>query len=162
MYFLLFVLVSCRVQLTSVQELKKVRGTHFSECAYLPKCLRVLTEVSTSYLFSWVCRTYRSVYVYLFSWIRVLVVVVVSSKSPNGAILFHSPGRKPWVNRFQQPLSSVGAALPRPPPHNDTNQTCALKVPLLRSSYNFSFCVYPGFHIGLCPHSTLGYAGVSP
>ena len=23
-------------------------------------------------------------------------------------------------------------------------------------------CVSPGFHIGLCPHSTLGYAGVSP
>ena len=23
-------------------------------------------------------------------------------------------------------------------------------------------CVFPGFHIGLCPHSTLGYAGVSP
>ena len=23
-------------------------------------------------------------------------------------------------------------------------------------------CVYPGFHIGLCPHFTLGYAGVSP
>ena len=23
-------------------------------------------------------------------------------------------------------------------------------------------CVYPGFHIGLCPHSTLGFAGVSP
>ena len=22
-------------------------------------------------------------------------------------------------------------------------------------------CVYPGFHFGLCPHSTLGYAGVS-
>ena len=22
-------------------------------------------------------------------------------------------------------------------------------------------CVYPGFHIGLCPHSTLGFAGVS-
>ena len=22
-------------------------------------------------------------------------------------------------------------------------------------------CVSPGFHIGLCPHSTLGYAGVS-
>ena len=21
-------------------------------------------------------------------------------------------------------------------------------------------CVYPGFHIGLCPHSTLGFAGV--
>ena len=26
----------------------------------------------------------------------------------------------------------------------------------------FAFvCVYPGFHIGLCPHSTLGFAGVS-
>ncbi len=24
------------------------------------------------------------------------------------------------------------------------------------------FSVSPGFHIGLCPHSTLGYAGVSP
>ena len=35
-------------------------------------------------------------------------------------------------------------------------------MPLLRSSYNFSFCVYPGFHIGLRPYSTLGYAGVSP
>ena len=23
-------------------------------------------------------------------------------------------------------------------------------------------CLYPGFHIGLCPHFTLGYAGVSP
>ena len=23
-------------------------------------------------------------------------------------------------------------------------------------------CVYPGFHIGLCPYSTLGFAGVSP
>ena len=23
-------------------------------------------------------------------------------------------------------------------------------------------CVYPGFHIGLCPYSTLGYAGVPP
>ena len=28
---------------------------------------------------------------------------------------------------------------------------------------HFTFaCVYPGFHIGLCPHFTLGYAGVSP
>ena len=24
------------------------------------------------------------------------------------------------------------------------------------------FSVSPGFHIGLCPHFTLGYAGVSP
>ena len=27
----------------------------------------------------------------------------------------------------------------------------------------FAFiCAYPGFHIGLCPHFTLGYAGVPP
>ena len=25
-----------------------------------------------------------------------------------------------------------------------------------------SVWVYPGFHIGLCPHCALGYAGVSP
>ena len=64
---------------------------------YLSKCLRALTEVNTSYLFSW---------------IRALVVVVLSSKSPNGAILFHSPGRKPWVNRFQHPLSSFRSGTP--------------------------------------------------
>ena len=84
--------------------------------------MRVLTKVFT--------RTYFSEYV-------VLVVVVLSSKSPNGAILFHSPGRKPWVNRSPHPLSSVGAALPqsqhkRPHPHNNTNQTCVLKVPFLK------------------------------
>ena len=26
----------------------------------------------------------------------------------------------------------------------------------------FVSSVYPGFHFGLCPHSTLGFAGVSP
>ena len=36
----------------------------------------------------------------------------------------------------------------------------APKVPLLRSSY-FCVHVYPGFHFGLCPHYTLGFAGVS-
>ena len=65
--------------------LKWVPRTYSRECAYLPKCLRVLTEVNTSYLFSR---------------IRVLVVVVLSTKSPNGAILFHSPGRKPWVRHW--------------------------------------------------------------
>ena len=37
---------------------------------------------------------------YLFSWIRALVVVVLSLKSHNGAILFHSPGCKPWVRNW--------------------------------------------------------------
>ena len=38
----------------------------------------------------------------------------------------------------------------------------ALLVPLLRSSICFYLRVYPGFHIGLRPHFTLGYAGVPP
>ena len=37
----------------------------------------------------------------------------------------------------------------------------ALKVPLLKELLIFVFSVYPGFHIGLRPHSTLSYAGVS-
>ena len=76
-----------------------------------------------------------------------------SAKSPARAILLHSPGRKPWVNRrntFIEPCK--GGTTPR--------QTLALKVPLLRSSIR-SCIVYPGFHFGLCPHFTLGFAGVS-
>ena len=117
--YLVLILVSARTyQSVYVHLLKWVPRTYSREYAYLPKCLRALTEVNTSYLFSW---------------IRALVVVVLSSKSPNGAILFHSPGRKPWVRHwypfFWAPL---GAALLRPHPHNDTNQTCALLVPLLK------------------------------
>ncbi len=36
-----------------------------------------------------------------------------------------------------------------------------LVVPPLQGSL-LAFAVYPGFHIGLCPHFTLGFAGVSP
>ena len=32
----------------------------------------------------------------------------------------------------------------------------------MQGLYCLSFCVSPGFHIGLCPHYTLGYAGVPP
>ena len=35
-------------------------------------------------------------------------------------------------------------------------------MPPLQGSFHSFICVYPGFHIGLCPHFTLGYAGVSP
>ena len=35
-------------------------------------------------------------------------------------------------------------------------------MPPLQGSFHSFICVYPGFHIGLCPYSTLGYAGVSP
>ena len=51
-------------------------------------------------------------------------------------------------------LSPVGAA----PPRRKANARAV--VPLLRSSYFFVY-VYPGFHFGLCPHSTLGYEEVS-
>ena len=51
-------------------------------------------------------------------------------------------------------LSPKGAALPR------RKVNARVVVPLLRSSY-FCVHVYPGFHIGLCPHSTLGYEEVS-
>ena len=75
--------------------------------------------------------------------------------SPVRAIPLHSPGRKPWVNCFYTFLSSVGAALPK----RKTN--ARVIVPLLRSSILLLVRVYPGFHIGLCPHSSLGFAGVS-
>ena len=34
-------------------------------------------------------------------------------------------------------------------------------MPLLVGALFCFVCVYPGFHIGLCPHFTLGFAGVS-
>ena len=37
----------------------------------------------------------------------------------------------------------------------------ALLVPLLVGAHFTFVRVYPGLHIGLCPHYTLGYAGVS-
>ena len=33
-------------------------------------------------------------------------------------------------------------------------------MPLLVGALFCFVCVYPGFHIGLCPHFTLGFAGV--
>ena len=76
-------------------------------------------------------------------------------KEPFRAILLQSPGRKPWVscyNTFIEPQRG-GTTLSK------TN-VCA-GVPLLRSLILLFVRVYPGFHFGLCPHSTLGYAGVS-
>ena len=76
--------------------------------------------------------------------------------SPVRAILLHSPGRKPWVMQeyriFIEPQRG-GTTLSK------TN-ACAV-VPLLKELLIFVFPVYPGFHFGLCPHYTLGYAGVS-
>ena len=49
-------------------------------------------------------------------------------------------------------MSPVRAVLPR------TN-TCAESAVPEGAQPTFVW-VYPGFHIGLCPHSTLGFAGV--
>ena len=41
-------------------------------------------------------------------------------------------------------------------------QANACRFPILSTRTYKSVCVSPGFHIGLCPHFTLGYAGVPP
>ena len=76
--------------------------------------------------------------------------------SPARAILLHSPGRKPWVNRFPHLLSPGGAAQPQRKANTRT-------VSAAPKGAHFTFiCRYPGVHFGLCPHSTLGFSGVSP
>ena len=68
--------------------------------------------------------------------------------SPAGATLLHSPGRKPWVNHLTHLLSPVGAAQPQC--KVNTRSASAAPTELLI----FVSPVYPGFHIGLCPHYT--------
>ena len=77
--------------------------------------------------------------------------------SPARATLLHSPGRKPWVRALIYIfLSPVGAAQPQSESPNTRAVSAAPK-----GAHSIFICKYPGFHIGLCPHSTLGYAGVS-
>ena len=76
-------------------------------------------------------------------------------RSPTRAILLHSLGRKPWVihcNTFIEPQRG-GTLL--------SKANARAVVPLLVGAQSAFVCVYPGFHFGLCPHFTLGYAGVS-
>ena len=94
--------------------------------------------------------------------------------SPVRAILLHSPGRKPWVRHWYTFFE------PRRGGTNRAHLDCVVAVRDFASSCiyplghlltwvsvapkgaHFTFiCRYPGFHIGLCPHSTLGFAGVS-
>ena len=53
-------------------------------------------------------------------------------------------------------LSPVGEAHPKSKCPNTRAVSAAPK-----GAHFIFICKYPGFHIGLCPHSTLGYAGVS-
>ena len=93
---------------------------------------------------------------YLLCWVRRNHFLLLLLKSPNGAILLHSPGRKPWVNRLPHLLSPIGAAQPQ----RKANTRAVSAAP--KGAHFIFICRSPGFHFGLCPHSTLGYAGVSP
>ena len=75
--------------------------------------------------------------------------------SPARATLLHSPGRKPWVNHLTHLLSPKGAAQPQ----RKVNTRSVSAAP--EGALNFVSSVYPGFHIGLCPHYTLGFEEVS-
>ena len=120
--------------------------------SYLFSWVRVLTKVFTCTYWSEYLvlilentRTYQSVYVYLLKWIpRIYSREYAHSlswccrrRAPTGRYFFIAQGASPGLGIDTHLLSSVGAALlqsqhKRPHPHNDTNQTCALKVPLLK------------------------------
>ena len=105
--------------------------------------MRVLTSTSTSYLQQRVRRA------------DIDFEGVV--EKPFRAILLHSPGRKPWViivNTFIEPQRGGTSE----PINSDARAVRAAPTELLI----LLFAVYPGFHFGLCPHYTLGFAGVSP
>ena len=83
--------------------------------------------------------------------------------SPVMAILLHSPGRKPWVNCFHSFIE----------PHRGFSNECKamnskatnqmLAVSAAPTELLIFVCsIYPGFHIGLYPHSTLGYEECRP
>ena len=115
------------------------------------KSVQTTAEVSRKYyvLTNLSTRTHWNKYV-------VFILLLLLLKSPNGAILLHSPGRKPWVCCLIHLLSPVGAALPRR--KTKFSRYSAAPTELILHLVRVS----PGFHIGLCPHFTLGYAGVSP
>ena len=107
--------------------------------------------------------------------------------SPLGRYSCIAQGASPGLIIGIHLLSPVGAALPIRKANARAVSAAPTELNLLLSAYPQGFisgfalispwalqecrpfralcrigCVYPGFHIGLCPHSTLGYAGVSP
>ena len=74
--------------------------------------------------------------------------------SPVRATLLHSPGRKPWVICYRI-FIEPGGTTERINSDARAESAAPSELNLLLSK------VYPGFHIGLRPHSTLGYAKVS-
>ena len=87
-----------------------------------------------------------------------------SARSPERAILLQSPGREPWVSHsytFIEPQRGGTFPTNAKPQTATTQGKCSRRK--YRSYGALIFCVrvYPGLHFGLCPHSTLGFAGVS-
>ena len=122
---------------------------------YLQIYVRVLTTISTC--------TYLSVCVYLrkclprtyFGEYVVLISCCYYRRAPTGRYSCIAQGASPGLIIGTYLLSPKGAVLPR------RKINARVIVPLLRSSILLWVRVYPGFHIGLCPHCTLGFAGVS-
>ena len=128
----------------------------------------VLSETS-----KWVRRTHQSKYAYSLKWVHVNTETSTRSslrrvrrtdidfegvvEKPFRAILLHSPGRKPWVIHSQYIYWAPKGR------HNRADKVkCSRYSAAPTELLIFVSSVYPGFHFGLCPHSTLGFAGVSP
>ncbi len=89
-----------------------------------------------------------------------------SAMSPLGRYSCKAQGASPGLIVSTHFLSSVGAALSAQVLgvvvmlYLSVGAFIRSVVPLLIGALNFCVPIYPGFHIGLCPHSTLGFAGV--
>ncbi len=111
--------------------LKQVRRTHYNKYAYLQKCLPRTYLNICVYLRKYLPRTYLSICVYLLKRVRRIHFIAVVIEEPQ---------------------------------RGDTTTTQSQYSRCECRSYgaHFTFsCRYPGFHFGLCPHSTLGFARVS-
>ena len=102
-------------------------------------------------------RTYFGEYV-------VLISCCCYRRAPTGRYSRIAQGLRPGLIIGTHLLSPKGAALSQRMQSHEPQRykpNARVIVPLLRSLILLFVRVYPGFHIGLCPHSTLGFAGVS-
>ena len=137
------------------RSLYKLRLKFVQTTAEVSRKYYVLTNLST--------RTHKSIYVYLrkclprtyFGEYVVLISCCCYRRAPTGRYSCIAQGASPGLIIGTHLLSPKGAVLPR----RKTN--ARVRVPLLRSSILHFVRVSPGFHFGLCPHCTLGYARVS-
>ena len=76
-------------------------------------------------------------------------------EEPFRAILLHSPGRKPWVNHCLTFIEPQRGGTP-------IDKVKCSRCSAAPTELLFFVPVYPGFHFGLCPHSTLGFEECCP